>query len=319
MRKITVSIIAIVSVLVLVVSFAPSVTAADYPAKPIRLIIPFPPGGSTDALYRVFALYLEKELNQKIVILNSKGGGGSVGMLKTIKAKPDGYTLGIYMTNTEVVQAVRMAKFTNEDMTPVALLGDLYLTVTVLGSSPIKNLEDYADAARKNPGKVGLAMGHGSLAQFVAAMVEEGLDVDLKLVNAGGGAQKKAAVLGGHVEALIDPTSSLMSMHKANQLRIIAVMSPERLEFLPEVPTAKEQGCNVIASQTYGVMGPKGIPQDRVDKVAAAIKRALDNPECREKVRNLNLIIDYKAGDEFKKHIQTVRNQIFDVAKKLGY
>lgn len=317
MKKLLFSLlVCLLAVSVLTVS---SVQAAEYPRKPIKLIIPFPPGGSTDALFRVLAVYIEKELNGNIVIINTKGGGGAVGMQQAMKAKPDGYTIGVYMTNTEVVQAVKMAQFTNDDMTPIVLVGDMYLTVTVLGSSPFNTLKDYADAAKQKPGEVGLAMGHGSLAQFVAAMVEDGLGVDLKLVNAGDGAQKKAAVLGGHVEALIEPTSSLVSMHKAGQLRIIAVLAPERLEFLPDVPTAKEQGVDVVASQTFAFMGPKGIPQDVVDKIAAAAQKALQNPECKQKLLNLNLIINFKTGDALAQHIKENHEKIFGVAKKLGY
>ena len=159
----------------------------------------------------------------------------------------------------------------------------------------------------------------GATAQFVAAMLEDGLGVDLKLVNAGDGAQKKAAVLGGHVEALIDPTSSLVAMHKAGQLRILAVLAPERLEFLPDVPTAKEQGVNVIASQTFALMGPKGIPQEAIDKIAAATQKTLQNPECKKKLLNLNLIINYKTGRALQEHVNETHEKIAAVAKKLGY
>lgn len=296
-----------------------SAAVAEFPEKPIKVIVPYSPGGTTDVLVRLTTKYLEKELGQTIVVVNIKGAGGSVGMLEAVQAKPDGYTLGMYLTNTEVAQSVKVAAFTDDDLVPVGLIGDVYLTVTVNGDSPYKSLKDYQDAAKAKPGEVGLAMGQGTLAQFAAAMVEEGLGADLKLVNAGGGAQKKAAVLGGHVEALIEPTPGVLSQHNAGQLRILAILAPERLPFMPDIPTAKEQGVDVVSAQTNGFFAPKGTPADRVKVIADALGRLANNEEYQAKLKEMSLKWRFMAGDDFAKHMAETREAIFATGKKLGY
>ncbi len=309
----------LVGTLAFIAAFWSSAAPAGYPEKPIKIIVPYSPGGTTDVLVRTTARFLEQTLGQSIIIVNIKGAGGSVGMLEAVNSKPDGYTFGMYLTNTEVTQAVKVAAFTDDDFEPACLLGDVFLTVTIKGDGPYKSLKDYQDAARKNPGEIGLSMGVGTLAQFSAAMVEEAMGVDLKLVNAGGGAQKKASVLGGHVEALIEPTPGVLGPHEAGQLRIAAILSPERLEFLPDLPTAKEQGVDVVSAQTNGFFVPKGTPQDRIATFCAALEKVTQDPAFIKKSRDMSLLVTFKEGAAFRQHIKDVRKTIFAIGSKLGY
>lgn len=296
-----------------------SLQADNYPAKPIKIIIPFPPGGTTDTVFRTVQPYLEKELGQTVVIVNTRGGGGSIGTQQAIDAKPDGYTIGTLQTNTMIAQAVGIAKYADEDYVPVASIGDMPLTIAVKGDGPYLSLKEYQAAAKQNPGKIGVAMGVGTLAHFVAQMTANSLGVELKLVNAGGGAKKKAAVLGGHVHAMIDPPPGVLGAHRAGQLKVIAVFGPERLATMPNVPTAQEQGVDLIAYQTKGFFMPPNTPENRKKIFGDALCRLTNNDEVQAKLKNLSVIWSCKTGDTYVKYIDGIRNDVKKLAKQMGY
>ena len=307
-----------VSALVAMTAVSGTAVKAEYPEKPIKIIVPYAPGGSTDVLVRLTAKHLEPLVGQPIVIVNIKGAGGSIGMYEATKAKPDGYTFGMYLTNTEVSMATGVASFKPKDLQPVALLGDMYLTVTAKGDSAFNSLADMKAAAQKAPGKVSIAMGQGTLAHFAAAMVESGLGVDLKLVNVGGGSKKRAAVMGGHVDTLAEPTPGVQAQHKAGKLKILAVLAPERLPFLPSIPTGKEQGVDVTSIQTNGFFAPAGSPKDRIAKFAAAVKKLSDDAEYQDRIKKLNLVWNYMGPDKLAGYMKSLNTTIQGVANNMG-
>ena len=291
---------------------------AGFPEKPIKVVVPYAPGGSTDVLVRLTAKHLEPILGQQIVVTNIAGAGGSVGMFQASQARPDGYTLGMYLTNSEVAMATGVASFKPEDLVPVAHLGDMYLTITGKGDGPFKDLKDMKVAAEKAPGKVSVAMGQGMLAHFAAAMVEDGMGVDLNLVNVGGGAKKKAAVMGNHVDTMAEPTPGILAQHKSGQLKILAVLAPERLPFLPDVPTAKEQGFDVVSIQSNGFFAPKGTPADRVQVIADAVGKLANDAEYQKKLEELNLVWHFRGPKEFAEYMKTLHAEIGKTAEKMG-
>lgn len=296
---------------------APAQTA--YPEAAITIIVPYSPGGSTDTQVRLIAQVLEEELGQSIIIKNTTGAGGAIGMAEAAASEADGYTLGIYNTNTEVLQATGNAEFQSEDLVPVALFGEGYLTVAAKGDGDLASLQDVKDAAAAKPGEISVAMGRGSLAQFVAVLLEERLGEDLELVNVGGGAQKKAAVLGGHEDTLIEPAASLVELHDAGELKILALFAPERSAELPDVPTAKEQGVDLVAAQALGLFAPPGTPDDRVQIVADAVKAVENDQEVFNRLKALGLEWNYKAGDDYRQYMQDLRELVFSVKEKAGY
>ncbi len=305
-----------------VVGFSALVTGAQangYPTKPVRIVIPFPPGGTTDTVFRTLQPYFAKALGGKVVIVNTKGAGGAVGTQMAADAKPDGYTIGTLQTNTMIAQAVGLGKYKDEDYEPTVSIGDMPLTLAVKGDGPYKSIKDYQAAAKKAPGKIGLAMGVGTLAHFVAKKTANNLGVNLKLVNAGGGAKKKAAVLGGHVDGLIDPPPGVLGMHKAGKLRVIAVFGPQRLATMPDVKTAKEQGVDLIAYQTKGFFVPKGTPADIKKKIGDAMCKLNNNAELQAKMKALSVIWSCKQGAEYVKYIDGIRNDVNALAKQMGY
>lgn len=292
---------------------------AAFPEKPVTIIIPYSPGGSTDNQVRMIAAVMEKKLGEQIIIKNTTGAGGSVGMAEAARAAPDGYTLGVYNTNTEVLQATGNAEFSSMDFVPVALFGKGYLTVTAKGDGPYQSIADFKAAAAKTPGSLSVAMGRGSLAQFTAVLFEDRLGEKLKLVNVGGGAKKKAAVLGGHEDVLIEPAASLFDMHKGGKLKILALFAPERLDSLPDVPTAQEQGVDLVAAQALGLFAPKGTPADRVKVLADAVKGVESDAETAGRLKSLGMVWDYKTGEDFRAYMNELRELVFSVKEKAGY
>jgi tripartite-type tricarboxylate transporter receptor subunit TctC len=294
-------------------------TEAAYPEQTVTIIVPYSPGGSTDTQVRLIAEVLEEQLGQNIIIKNTTGAGGAIGMAEAASAEPDGYTLGIYNTNAEVLQATGSAEFQSADLVPVALFGEGYLTVAAKGDSQFESLQDVKEAAATNPGEISVAMGRGTLAQFVAVLLEERLGEDLALVNVGSGAQKKAAVLGGHEDTLIEPAASLVDLHDAGELRILALFAPERSDDLPDVPTAKEQGVDLVAAQALGLFAPEGTPEEAVRVLADAVKAVEDDPEVFGRLQELGLEWNYKAGEDYRRYMQDLRELVFSVKESAGY
>ena len=296
-----------------------AVAASGYPEKPIRLIIPYKPGGGSDVIMRLTSTYLEKHLGTKIVVKNVSGAGGSIGWTEASRAKPDGYTI-TQLTNAMLVKtAIGASKVSVSDFEPVANVGYVALSVSAKGDGPYKSMGDYKAAALSKPGNVGLAMGVGTPAQFVAAQVERATKTDLKLVNAGGGAQKKAAVLGGHVDALIEPVAGVAALHDSGELRILAVLSPKRLAFLPNVPTAMEQGVDLVFRLFYGFGVPKGVPQDRKDILAKAVAKLGNDKEYQAALRKIRFDWGYLPGDALADLIKKEVELTESLAKSLGF
>jgi tripartite-type tricarboxylate transporter receptor subunit TctC len=308
----------LVSALAVAACAAGTAMAADYPNKPIKLIVPYAPGGSSDVIMRPVAMALSRQLGQQVVIVNVGGGDGAVGWAQAAKAAPDGYTITM-LTNAMIVrEAINIATAGVADFAPVANVGFVDLTVTAKGDGgAYKTMKDYVGDAVKRPGLVTLAMGVGTPAQFVAAEVNNAVGGILKPVNVGGGAAKMTAVLGGHADALIEPISSTIGQHNGGQLRILAVLSDKRLAFAPDIPTAREQGIDVVSRLFYGLGAPKETPKDIVAKLADAVKALDGDTAFQEQLKAVSFSWDFSAGDAYKKIIDDTRANTKALAAKL--
>ena len=309
----------ILMIFMFAVAAFPVASNAGFPEKPVKIIVPFPAGGSTDTLFRASQPYLKKYLGQKVAITNIKGAGGSVGLKKAVTARPDGYTMGIYAGNIPVQEALGAVKFGKDEIQGVAHMVNMYLGVATRWDGPYKTLKDVQEAAKKNPKKIGVAMGHGTLAQFASIMLAKGMGVELRYVNIGDGAEKMAAVLGGHVETLITPMAGLISHHRGKKLRILASMSPERLPFSQEIPSTYEQGCNAAAYNFSALVVAKDTPPDRVKILSDAVKKMGEDPEYQKLMAKLMLIWAYKDPAGLKSFIGSYREDIFKLKKDAGF
>jgi tripartite-type tricarboxylate transporter receptor subunit TctC len=269
--------------------------AADstFPTKPIEMTIGYAPGAGTDLGARMIAEEAKKFLGQDIVCVNKPGGAGRVTMTLMSKQKPDGYSLAA-TTDSSVIVAPHLEKVSYkplDDFTFVSQYGTLNFGVTVVQDSPFKTMKDVIEFAKKNPGQLTMGIiGVGSSDHVAFQALEQMENIKIKFVPFNGAAPTMTALLGGHV-MIASPASSGFAPHvKAKTARLLAVMSEERLDQYPDVPTLKELGYpDLVLQSWYIISGPKGMDKEVVDKLAGAFKKAMQTPEFIKLANDLEI------------------------------
>jgi tripartite-type tricarboxylate transporter receptor subunit TctC len=267
--------------------------AADYPTKPVRVFVPYGPGGVGDLTMRLLADQLGKELKQQFVIENKPGAGGIVAMTEVQRAAADGYTLG-EMGNG---QAISMSLFNHlpyavlKDFTQISVAAGFEMLLAVPDNSPYKTLKDLVDAAQKNPGKLNIgAINPGSTQNLSAYLFQQVTGADYTIVPYRTTPDLVTALLRGDVDLGFDFFAALQPVIAPGKVRIIATSGEERDPLLKDVPTAKESGFpNYIVTSWNGVAARAGTPTDIVNMLSVAINHALAAPEIQEKSRALGI------------------------------
>jgi len=315
----------VVSLIVLLFSAMVVCThAADYPTKPITLMVPWLAGGATDVGARILAAIAEKKMGQPIVVVNKAGAGSQVGCTELARAKPDGYYIGFVSLpalNTIILDPERKAIFDIGAFLPIINQVLDPGLIWVKAGSPYKTLKDLLSDAKKRPMAVRASttgiMGDDHLAIL---MVEEVAGVKFRIVHFEGGAQQFTATLGDQVDVSFDNVGSVVPKVRAGQVRGLAVMDKERSKFLPDVPTTVELGFpTVISSSTRGIMGPKGIPEPIVKKIQEGMLNAMKTPEHMEKMDKVGLAVKPIMGKEYVKYFQNLHatcKPLVDAARK---
>jgi len=265
-----------------------------YPARPIHLIVPFPPGGGTDVVARAVTPPMAALLGQPIVVENRPGAGGNVGAAEVAKAEADGYTL-LLAASTVAVNATLMPNLPFDplkDFDPVVLLLENQSLLLVRNSLPVSSVRDFIALAKKSPGRITYASsGNGSGAHLAGELFKMMAGVDLLHVPYKGAAPAMNDLIGGHVDSIIIDMSVAMPQVEAGRVKALAIGSAHRFETLPDVPTISEAG--VPGYEIAGLMGfvvPHGTPRDAVAKLNAAANETLQNPEVRKRLIGLALI-----------------------------
>ena len=280
---------------------------ADYPTKPVQLMVAYPAGGSTDVAARIVAAIAEKELGQPLVVVNKTGADGQVGWTEIARQKPDGYYIGFINlpgTNTVILDPERKAAFGLDAFT---LIINQVLdpgVIWVKADSPYRSLIDVIEAANMSPNKISVATtGILSDDHLAILMVEESAGVVFRIVHFEGGAPMRTAILGGHVEVAFDNVSSIVKRVKSREVRALAVMDTQRSKFLPDVPTTVELGFpSVISSSTRGIAGPKGLPEPVVKKLQDVFQKAMEHPDHVKRVEKAGLAVKVMVGDDYAKY-----------------
>jgi tripartite-type tricarboxylate transporter receptor subunit TctC/type II secretory pathway predicted ATPase ExeA len=280
---------------------------ADYPTKPVQLMVAYPPGGSTDVAARIVAAIAEKELGQTLVVVNKTGADGQVGWTEMARQKPDGYHIGFINlpgTNTVILDPARKAAFGLDAFTPIINQVLDPGVIWVKADSRYRSLVDVIEAANMSPNKISVATT-GSLSDdhLATLMVEESAGVVFRIVHFKGGAPMRTAILGGHVEVAFDNVSSIVKRVKSREVRALAVMDTQRSKFLPDVPTTVELGFpSVISSSTRGIAGPKGLPEPVVKKLQDVFQKAMEHPDHVKRVEKAGLAVKVMVGDDYAKY-----------------
>ncbi|RTZ41590.1 tripartite tricarboxylate transporter substrate binding protein [Candidimonas sp. SYP-B2681] len=273
-------------------------SAQAYPDKPIRLIIPYPPGGATDVIGRIVGKNLSDEIGNQVVIENRGGAGGNIGAAEVARAKPDGYTLLMgALTSHSVMATLEKGKLQydlQKDLTPAGVVGFVPLVAVVNPSLPVKSLKELVDYAKKNPGKLNFASsGAGAPQRMAMELFKQIAGVDITHVAYRGSGPAMTDLVGGQVETMTETVPAAISFIKSGQLRPLAVLTPERVSMLPDIPTAKEQGFTGFnVSSLFGVMAPAGTPAPVLEKINKALTTALAKPEVKEQLLQQGVYAD---------------------------
>ena len=260
-----------------------------YPVKPIRLIVPFPPGASTDLVGRMLGQKLFEQLGEQVVPDNRPGAGGNVGIGVVAKAPPDGYTVVIATSGIALSPSLysNLAYDAARDLTPIARLTSIPNVLIVHPSVPARTLRQFISLARAHPGKLNFGSGGVGTTNHLANELLKRLEkINIVHIPYKGVTQAMVAMTGGEVDEVIMPVASPLTQIRAGKVRALAVLSAERLQVLPDVPTSKEAGVdNFTMPLWYGMFAPAATPRDIVSKLSLEIVKALGTPDLRERLQ----------------------------------
>lgn len=261
---------------------AAAASAAGYPDRPIRLIVPTSPGSTADVVARVVAENLGKTLAQPMIVENLAGAAGIPGTRQLVSAKPDGYTLGIVSSNHAINPSLykSLPYDSVKDITPISVIGTTPLVVVVADNSPYRTMGDLLKAAKEQPGKINYgSSGTGSVLHLAGELLKSKAGVDMMHIPYKGGNALITDVMSGQIQVAFLATPSVLAQVQAGKLRALAVSTPERLAILPNVPTLDEAGVKGYSYDAWiSLIGPAGLPADVVQKLQAATRKTMQEP-----------------------------------------
>ena len=274
---------------VLLLVFSTGIHAQPWPARTVKIIAPFSPGGSADTLGRVVAQKLTEQLKENFIVENRPGAGGALGSELVAKAPPDGYTLVVSGIASHVI-APQLPQGTPydplKDFTHIALLGGPPAVLAVNPSVPARNLKEFVDLAKSKPLSYG-SPGNGTQGQLVAELFKQKAGIRMQHVPYKGASAAVSDLMGGHIPVVSTTLSTASTQIKAGKARALAISGASRLPDYPDVPTFAESGYpDIVATVWFSLSGPAGMPQDIVQKLNAEVRRALETSEVRERLKH---------------------------------
>lgn len=301
---------------------AGTAAAQSWPAQPIRWIVPYPAGGGTDVVARTVASGLEKPLGQTIVVENRPGAATIIGATAIAQAEANGYMVGTADSGTLAFNPSLYAKLSYDPskFTYIGGIAKFPLLLAVNVNSPFKTVDDVLQAAKKEPGKLSAASaGAGSPHHLALELFKQRTNANVLHVPYKGAAPAVQDLLGGQVDLMFIDLASGLPNVKAGKLRVLAAATPERVAALPDVPTMAEQGVpNFTAYAWQGLVGPAGLPEPVVKKLAADLEATLKSPAVSQKILDMGVIPMPLSSQEFKAYAEQERAAWADVIKKAG-
>lgn len=296
--------------------------AASYPTKPVTLIVPFKAGSAPDTTFRVLAELAEKDLGQKIVILNRPGPGGTIGVSEVLQAAPDGYTIGMAALAGIVLQPLfqDLPYKGPDDMTLIAQINEAPTALAVSASAPYRTLEEFLAEARKRPGQLTVGLGGGlhTILHVQLALLEKATGVRLSPIPFEAGAQLPA-LLGGSIDAAIGQTVLFSPQVKAGKVRPLAQSGIKRQKGYEEIPTFKDRGFDITIVPYEFVIAPRGVPRPAVEKLTNAFKRATESAAFKEYADRRGLEVRYLGAVELRERLQTDGKALRQVVEDFGW
>lgn len=283
---------------------ATGLAKADYPERPITLVVGYPAGGGTDIQSRALGPYLEKALGQPVIVENREGAGGLIGATYIAQSEPDGYTIGALNFPSMYAPIVQgTATYDENAFLPLANQIGGELALTVHASSPIKTVDEFIETAKASPVVVGVT-GVGHPSQITALLFETATGTDLNFVPFNGGGPARIAMLGNHLSLGFMNLGEVFADHRSGQLRVLATSGTERSPLTPDIPTFKELGYDVQFSLLAGFGAPAGLPEDVRAKLVEAFQTALHDPDYVAEATRRELTQQPMTSEQFSAALQ---------------
>ena len=310
----------VILVILVTCSVSFNIYASNYPEKNVEIIVVFSAGGGTDVMVRLIASELEERLGGRFLVINKPGAGGEIGWTAASLAKADGYTLcALNSPNLPLTYILRpdSTKYRLEDFTLLVNMVTDPGVLVVSSDSPFKTLKEYINYAKENPGAITCSRGSWGDDYLCFLATEKEADIKLTGVQFENAGIIRAAILGGHISSACLNASEVSSYVENGTMRVLAVASDERSPGLPDVPTFKEEGYNVISGSARGIAAPKGIPEEVRNILIDTLTEIANSPKFIQKMKNFNLYIDLVTGEEYYKYLKTLETKAGETLKEL--
>lgn len=292
---------------------------ASFPTKEITAICPWSAGGGTDTIFRALSKETEAFLDTNITVTNKTGGGGAVGHGAGISAKADGYTVTMVTFELLSLPPQGLVPFTYADYDLLMRVNMDPAAITVPADAPYDTIEEFVKYAKAHPGEINIGhSGPGSVWQIAGGILAEDQGLEVKFVPYDGAAPAVTALVGNHIQAVSVSPAEVQGQVEAGSLKMLAVMSDERIGNFPDVPTLKEKGIDVSFGTWRGLAVPKGTPEEAKTVLADAFKKGMDSPTFQEFAANAGLGLAYLSGEDFENDLKVSSANVENVMKSLG-
>lgn len=298
--------------------------AQAFPAKPVTIVVPFPPGGLADTVARPVAEAMSRDLGQPVVIENKGGAGGGIGMAYAAKASADGYTILMALSSYSVLPEAdtilgRQQMYAYDALRPLARFTADPTVLAVRADAPWKTVKDFVEDARKRPGAINFgSSGNYGTMHVPMEILKQVANVRMTHIPYTGAGPAVVALLGGQVDALSTGPATVLQHVKAGKIRVLAHWGTTKLETMPDVPSLKQSGYNAEYAQWSGLFVPAGTPEPVVQRLRAAARAAANDPKVKQVILGAGSPVLYQDTPEFTQYVKNDVRRMADVVKKIG-